>query len=182
MAANSSDRTRLHQRSTQTASRRSTYLLYSPNKVMKPGSERTASVDQPDLVAEHLAEFVAGAAHVPVAGDQPHRLVMVPVEPARRLLGIGAGVDRFAAEIDAATEQSAARRPAGGRCRALVTDGSAPATSRRFALPALKHLDAMLDPPAAAGQDDHGVGRAALGRRRLAEREREQDEAERIER
>src|SRR4029434_6401780 len=38
------DRTeRRHQMSSQTATRRSRYLLYSPNRVMNPGSLRTAS-------------------------------------------------------------------------------------------------------------------------------------------
>ena len=57
---------------------------------------------------------------------------MVLREPAPRFLGIGARVDGFAAEIDAAFEQlpAAAEPP---RESALVTDGSAPATSRRFA-------------------------------------------------
>ena len=62
-----------HQMSAHTARRRSRYLLYSPNRVRKLGSVRTASVDQPISAPEHFLEFVARAAHVPVAGDQPER-------------------------------------------------------------------------------------------------------------
>src|SRR5687767_6006846 len=57
------------------------------------------------LIAEHLVEIVAGAAHVIVAGDQPERAEPVLLEPARGFLGVGAGVDRFAAEVDAAVDQ-----------------------------------------------------------------------------
>ena len=39
----------------------------------------------------------------------------------------------------------------------------------------------MLDAAAAAGEHDRGVGLAGIGRRRLAQREREQDEADRVE-
>ena len=66
-----------HQMSAHTARRRRTYLLYSPNRVRKLGSERTRVGHQDNLVAEQLAELVAGAAHVPVAGDQPDRLEMM---------------------------------------------------------------------------------------------------------
>ena len=57
-----------------TARRRSRYLLYSPNRVRKLGSVRTASGTILIFAAEHLVELVARAAHVPVAGDQPDRV------------------------------------------------------------------------------------------------------------
>ena len=88
-------------------------------------------------------------------------LIMVLGEPARRFLGVGARVDGFAAEIDAAVEQLAL--PPSRRTRSfLVTDGSAPATSRRLALPCSSTSIAMFDPAASAGEDDDGFGRCGL--------------------
>ena len=81
-------------------------------------------------------------------------------EPAPGLLGVGAGVDRFAAEIDAAFEQLAAAADAPrevglGHRRVGAGDQQA------LGLAVAQHVDRMLDPPAAAGQDDRGVGRLA---------------------
>jgi hypothetical protein len=36
---------------------------------------------------------------VPVAGDQPDALIIVPLDPALGLFGVGASVDRLRAEI-----------------------------------------------------------------------------------
>jgi hypothetical protein len=61
-------------------------------------------------------------------------------------LGVGARVDRFAAEIDAALEPAPlcppSRRSEIGFGHRRIGAGN----SSRFALPSLKHVDGMLDP------------------------------------
>ena len=105
------------------------------------------------------------AAHVPVAGDQPDRAVAAPLEPALGLLGVGAGVDRFRAEVDAAIDQPALAAEAADE----VGLGHRRVGARRPACACLRLAPSiatpLLDPALAAGQDDDRVGPSALGRR-----------------
>ena len=108
-----------------------------------------------------LLEFVARAAHVPVARDQAHRFIIVLRQPAQRFFGIGPGVDGFAAEVDATVDQL--RLPGTRRARsALVTDGIGAGDQQPLRLALPKHVDGMLDAAVAAGQHDGRVGRGSF--------------------
>ena len=91
----------------------------------------------------------------------------------------GAGVDQFASEVDAAFEQGAA---SGEALREVALShrgvGASDEQALRFAL--AQDVDPMLEPAAAAGQHDRGVGRLRVRRRGLAKREGEQDKADRV--
>ena len=58
----------------------------------------TASATIAELAADPLAQLVAGARHVEIVGDQPDRADAAALDPARHLVGVGAGVERFPAE------------------------------------------------------------------------------------
>src|SRR5205085_7248564 len=102
-------------------------------------------------------------------------------QPARRFLGVGAGVDGFGAEVDTAFEQGLAAAAEAPRHVALGHRRIGPGDQHALGLALAEHLDAMLDPPATAGQDHDRVRRRQPCVGRLAQSEREQDEAERIE-
>src|SRR5690242_18508455 len=70
---------------------------------------------------EYLAELVAGPAHVPVAGNQPHRMELVLRKPAAGLFRIRPRVDGFAAKIDAAFQQR--RAASDPLCKVALGDG-----------------------------------------------------------
>ena len=163
--------------SSHTLIRRSRYLLYSPNKVMNRARSGPRRARSSHSLPKLATEFVAGAAHVPVARDQPDARVPPPLDPALGFLGIGTCVDRFRAEVDAAVGELCL--PPSRRTRSsLRTEGSAPAMSSRLPLPSASSSAGMLDAALAAGDGDDRLGLRRILGRRLAERHREQGEAE----
>ena len=105
----------------------------------------------------------------------------MPREPALRFFGVRARVDRIRCRDRRSSGPAGRLRAEAGRPgRFLVTSGSAPATSSALRFALLEHLHRMLDAAGSAGEDDGGVGRGRRPRR-LAQRHREQDEAERVE-
>ncbi len=78
------------------------YLWYSTSSIRRLGSRGHGIAHDREIARHHPRQLERGAAHVPVRRDQPHRLRLAGREPARRLVGVGAGIDRFVAERDAA--------------------------------------------------------------------------------
>src|SRR5205085_11376812 len=116
---------------------------------------------------------------VPVTGDQPNRLVIVARQPAPRFLRVRAGIDRFAAEVDAAREPCPAAANAPGEVRfGHRRIGTGDEQTLRLVVP--HDVDRMFYPPRPAGEHDGRVARWRGRRRGLAEGERKQDEAERV--
>src|SRR5215208_5050584 len=101
-------------------------------------------------------------------------------DPAAGFLGIGAGVDRFAAEIDTALDQPAAAADAAHnvafRHRRVSTRDE-----KAFRLMVAQHFHRMLDAAGATRQHDRGIRWRRARRRGLPQREGKKDEPQRVE-
>ena len=107
-----------------------------------------------------------------VVGDQPDRTVAPPLDPARHLVGVGAGVERIACRASMQQAKSARIDFDAGRDsssgRAVL---GTPEISIRWARPRLHQREAALEPAGAAGQHDDRVGPLVAGRARQQHRE-----------
>ena len=99
------------------------------------------------------------------------------LEPASGLFGVGTGIDRFTAEVDAAGDKVAAAAQTAGNV-GFGYRGIGPGDEQAPGFALAQHVDPMFKPPAAASQHDRRIGRTRICRRRPAEREGEEDEAE----
>src|SRR5262245_60261564 len=101
------------------------------------------------------------------------------VDPARSFFRVRPSTHGFAAEIDAAAEPSAPASQPPRHVR-LGHRRVGARYEKAFGLAGTKHVDPMLDPALASRQHDRRIRRGGAFLRRLAKREREQDEAEKV--
>src|SRR3546814_7152804 len=105
-------------------------------------------------LADGAADFIFGAAHMPVGGDQPHRLIVAPRNPTRHLGRVRSRVLGLEAQGDAAVEQLMRASIFGGKFLWLHRARDA-ADQQALRLPGLEQFERAVD---AAGTAE--IGRA----------------------